>query len=66
MPLAISILNIYGYEIKNITGRNPVIIEARYTKKVRCPFCKGEALRKKDRYIRKLNHESMGDRKTKL
>jgi transposase len=66
MPLAISILNIYGYEVKNITGRNPVIIEATYTKKVRCPFCKSEALRKKDRYIRKLNHESMGARKTRL
>jgi len=66
MPLAISILNIYGYEVKNISGRNPVIIEARYRGKVKCPFCKGEALRKKDRYIRKLNHESIGARKTKL
>jgi len=26
MPLVISILNIYGYEVKNISGRNPVII----------------------------------------
>lgn len=66
MPLAISILNIYGYEVKNISGRNPVIIEARYIKKVRCPFCKGDKLRKKDRYVRKLNHESIGARKTKL
>jgi transposase len=66
MPLAISILNIYGYEVANISGRNPVIIEARYTKKVKCPFCKGDVLRKKDRYIRKLNHESIGYRKTKL
>ena len=66
MPLSISILNIYGYEVTNISGRNPVIIEARYTKKVKCPFCKGDVLRKKDRYIRKLNHESIGQRKTKL
>ena len=66
MPLSISILNIYGYEITNISGRNPVIIEARYTEKVKCPFCKGENLRKKDRYIRKLNHESIGERNTKL
>jgi len=47
MPLSISILNIYGYEIDRISGRNPVIIETRYTGKVICPFCKGEALRKK-------------------
>jgi len=66
MPLSISILNIYGYEITNISGRNPVIIKARYTGKVICPFCKGENLRKKDRYIRKLNHESIGGRKTRL
>jgi len=33
MPLSISILNIEGYEVKNISGRNPVIIEAKYTKK---------------------------------
>ena len=66
MPLSVSILNIYGYEVANISGRNPVIIEAKYTKKVTCPFCKGAVLSKKDRYIRKLNHESIGYRKTKL
>lgn len=66
MPLSISILNIYGYEITNISGRNPVIIEAKYTGEVICPFCGKGKLRKKDRYIRRLNHESIGDRKTKL
>jgi len=66
MPLSVSILNIYGYEVVNISGRNPVIIEAKYTKKVVCPFCHGDVLRKKDRYIRRLNHESIGARKTKL
>jgi transposase len=66
MPLSISILNIYGYEIVRISGRNPVIIEARYTGEVSCPFCGKAKLRKKDKYIRKLNHESMGERKTKL
>ena len=66
MPLDVSILNIYGYEITNITGRNPVIIEARHTKKVRCPFCGQAGLRKKDKYTRALNHESIGYRRTKL
>ena len=66
MPLSVSILNIYGYEVANISGRNPVIIEARYIKKVKCPFCNGEILRKKDKYVRRLNHESIGARKTKL
>ena len=27
MPLDVSILNIYRYEVENIIGRNPVIIE---------------------------------------
>jgi transposase len=66
MPLSVSILDIYGYELTNIIGRNPVIIEAKYTRKVTCPFCHGHSLRKKDRYVRKLNHESMGSRTTKL
>ena len=66
MPLSISILNIYGYEVTNISGRNPVIIGAKYTKKVTYPCCHGEILCKKDRYIRKLNPESIGFRKTKL
>lgn len=66
MPLDVSILDIYGYEIENVTGRNPVVIEAKYTSKVSCPYCNASRLRKKDRYIRKLNHESIGARKTKL
>lgn len=66
MPLSISILNIYGYEITNISGRNPVIIEARYKGETSCPFCGKRRLRKKDRYTRKLNHESIGTRLAKL
>lgn len=66
MPLSVSILNIHGYEVENIAGRNPVIIEAKYIIKVCCPFCSSNKLRKKDRYIRRLNHESIGSRTTKL
>src|SRR4030066_2468562 len=66
MPLSLSILNIYGYEITNISGRNPVMIEARYKGEISCPFCGKAKLRKKDRYIRKLNHESIGQRLVKL
>jgi transposase len=66
MPLSLSILDIFGYEIENITGRNPVIIEAKYTANIFCPFCNSKKLRKKDRYIRRLNHESIGSRKSKL
>jgi len=66
MPLDTSILNIHGYEITRIHGRKPLIYEARYTGKVRCPFCRGEDLEKKAKYIRRLNHESIGLRRTEL
>ena len=62
MPLDTSILKLSEYEIINITGINPVIYEARYTGKVNCPFCRGYDLRKKDKYIRRLNHETIGRR----
>jgi hypothetical protein len=66
MPLSLSILDIFGYEIENVTGRNPVIIEAKYTTDICYPFCNCERLRKKDKYIRRLNYESIGAHKTKL
>jgi len=66
MPLDTSILKLSEYEIINISGINPVIYEARYTGKVNCPFCRSDALRKKDRYTRKLNHETIGLRRTIL
>ena len=39
MPLSVSIIDIYGYEIENTTGRNPVVIEAKYIIGIACPFC---------------------------
>jgi len=66
MPLDTSILNIHGYEITRIHGRKPLIYEAKFTGKVKCPFCKGEDLKKKAKYIRRLNHETIGLRRTEL
>lgn len=66
MPLDTSILKLPEYEIINISGINPVIYEARYAGKVICPFCGSDELQKKDRYIRKLNHETIGLRRTIL
>ena len=66
MPLDTSILNIHGYEITRIYGRKPLIYEAKFIGKIRCPFCKSEDLKKKARFIRRLNHETIGLRRTKL
>ena len=66
MPLDTSILNIHGYEITKIHGRKPLIYETRFIGKISCPFWESANLRKKDRYIRVLNHESIGLRRTEL
>lgn len=62
MPLEISILNLTGYAVEEIIGRRPVIIKASYTGQTACPFCQGKELRTKDTFLRKIRHESIGDR----
>lgn len=54
------------YVVERIVGKNPVVIEARYQGEVSCPRCGGNRLRKKDRFIRHLRHESMGSRRCEL
>jgi len=66
MPLDLSILKLAGFEIVKAEGLNPVKYTARYTGKINCPFCESDNLRKKDRYIRKVNHETIGLRRTIL
>ncbi len=63
MPHDAVILGLKDYEIKNIrrVGRK-IEIHARYTGRVSCPWCDSFSLRKKDRFIRKLRHETWGAR----
>ena len=63
MPHDAEILGLKDYEIKDIRrdGRR-VTIQARYTGPVSCPHCGGGRLRKKDKFIRKLRHETWGVR----
>lgn len=62
MPRDSIILGLSGYKIDRICGGNPVIMDVRYTGEVTCPFCGGDDLRTKSRYIRKLRHDSYGQR----
>ena len=61
MPHDAEILGLKDYEIKDIRweGRK-VMIQARYTGPVSCPRCGGTWLRKKDRFVRRLRHETWG------
>ena len=63
MPHDAEILGLRDYEIKDIRrdGRR-VMIQARYTGPVSCPHCGCDRLRKKDKFIRKLRHETWGVR----
>lgn len=60
MPRKDIILNLPGYTIVKVTGKNPVYIEVKYHRIVRCIYCNGKRLRKKDSYERKIRHESIG------
>jgi transposase len=66
MPLELSLLKIEEFEILNISGLDPIEITAKYIGKNCCPHCGGFNLRKKDLFIRKLEHESFGTRRSKL
>ena len=63
MPHDAEILGLKDYEIKDILrdGRK-MTIQARYTGPVSCPRCGCNRLRKKDKFIRKLRHETWGVR----
>ena len=62
MPISKSILNLPGMHIVNCADRNPVRIEVDYRGEVRCPHCASACLRKKSPFIRRVRHESLGER----
>jgi transposase len=64
MPQSLnSILNLPDYEVLSVEGHDPVVIRARHLGSVHCPECGGVSLRKKDRFVRRLHHESIGVRR---
>ncbi|WP_162162573.1 transposase family protein, partial [Legionella sainthelensi] len=66
MPKKDCILNLPGYSIKKVSGENPVYIEVTYRCIVRCVHCGNKKLRKKDSFIRRIRHESIGLRRSYL
>ena len=61
-----SIVRIPGYEVISMEGTMPVVIRARYTGSVECPACGGSKVRTKDRFERRVQHESLGIRRCYL
>lgn len=66
MPLDGIILNLSDYDIIEITGYKPVVVEARFKQEPSCPHCGSKTLRNKGKFLRKLNHETMGRRTVRL
>jgi len=62
MPLEKTTLGLPGFQVKKVHGENPAIIEVCYELEVSCPHCHSLRLRKKDRFIRKVRHETFGNR----
>jgi transposase len=62
MPVSESILNLPCLQISTCEDRNPVVIEAVYHGAVKCPHCDGDRLRKKSPFVRRVRHESIGER----
>lgn len=57
------ILNLPEYEVLSVEGSHPVTIRARYVGAIHCPACGSGSLRKKDRFVRRVHHESIGVRR---
>lgn len=66
MPRKDIILNLPGFTIKKVTGTNPVTMEVVYRRVPRCIHCNSKELRKKDKFMRLIRHESIGLRHTYL
>ena len=62
MPWSQSILNLPWMTITKMEEVDPVRVEAEYVGPVRCPHCASERLRKKAPFLRRVRHESLGQR----
>lgn len=66
MPRSNIILNIPGFSIVKISGKDRVLFELKYIWVLRCAHCKSKRVRKKSSYIREVHHESIGNRRSLL
>lgn len=60
MPTKQDILNIPQLTIRSVSGQSPIELLTDYTGVLKCLYCKSKRLRKKDTFIRRVRHESIG------
>ena len=66
MPGYHLILNLPGFAIKKVSDYQPLLLEVEYTRTLRCSHCQSKQVRKKDSFMRRVNHELIGHRRTVL
>lgn len=66
VPRTNLILNLPGFAIKKVSGFQPLEIEIKYTGVLRCCHCDSKHVRKKDSFVRLVNHELIGHKRTVL
>lgn len=63
MPRTNLILFLPGFTIRKVLNASPLVIEATYNRKPKCPFCDSSKLRTKGSFMREVKHESIGLRR---
>lgn len=66
VPKSNHILFLPGFSIRKTLQAAPLVIEATYNRKSKCPHCFCKRLRIKDTFMRKVRHESIGERWTTI
>lgn len=66
VPKSNIILNLPGFSIAKVSGADRVLFDLKYVRVLRCAHCKSKRVRKKSSYIREVQHESIGHRRSLL
>jgi transposase len=67
MPLEYSpIIGVEGYKIISSDKPHNIELKVEYTGLICCPFCEATSLRKKDTFLRRIKHYSIGNQRSEL
>ncbi len=66
MPRSNLILNLPGFTIVQVSGKERLLFDLKHTWLPRCAHCKSKRVRKKSSYIRQVHHEPIGRRRSLL
>lgn len=62
MPYAKDIIGLRDVEVENVSGSNPVVVEARFVGRTACAHCEAKRYRIKSSFSRELKHTRQGNR----